>query len=116
MFISNSSLLNEIVIEDDTTLYGMFFYNRSDHKEILHKLSPFRSSNANVITFFHYFGLISNALCIIVLSNKQMIERKSIFYLIMLAISDFMYNFLSELPNVLIKLNLTDHDIFKLSG
>jgi hypothetical protein len=104
------------ISEDETNTNGIFFYNRSDYKEILHKLSPFRSSNVNVIMFFHYFGLITNALCIIVLSNKRMIERKSIFYLIMLAISDFMYNFLSELPNLLIKLKLTDHDIFKQSG
>ena len=92
------------------------FYNRSDYRQILSELSPLRSPFTKAIPFLYYAGLITNAMCILILTQKTMINRKSIFYLVILSFSDFMYNFLSELPNILVKLKVTDYDIFKTSG
>ena len=49
------------------------------------------------------------------MTQKQIIKRKSIIYLLHLAISDFMFIFLTELPNSLIKLKIFDYNIFKIS-
>jgi hypothetical protein len=103
-------------LNDSNSNDNINFYNRSDYREILSELSPLRSPFTKAIPFLFYAGLITNAMCILILTQKTMIHRKSIFYLVILSFSDFMYNFLSEMPNMLIKLKLTDHDIFKTSG
>jgi hypothetical protein len=108
------STVNQKNISDDGK--SIFFYNRSDYRQILVELSPWRAQLTKTIPVFYYLGLITNALCILILCQKTMINRKSIFYLAVLSFSDFMYNLLSEFPNMLIKLKLTEHDIFKTSG
>ena len=94
---------------------GQYFYNRSDYLDILAQLSPLRISIEIFIPYLHYLGLITNLLCVLILIQKKMINRKSIFYLVFLAFSDFMYNFLAELPNFLKRVKLVDYDIFKIS-
>lgn len=95
-----------------------FFYNRSDFDQILNNLSPLRSKLYTYIKpNLQYIGLIANFLCVLVMSQKQMIKRKSIVYLLHLAISDFVFIFLSDvLPISLIKLNFAKHNIFKISN
>lgn len=95
------------------------FYNRPDRMEIYRVISPFYTfiTEYGITIKFHYVGLVTNLLCIIVLSQKQMIHRKSIFYLLFLALSDFMYNFITLLPNLLVNLKIVnkDYHIFKTS-
>ncbi|CAF0806779.1 unnamed protein product [Brachionus calyciflorus] len=95
---------------------SIYFFNRSDRFEILSRLSPLRTRLEKAIPIFHYVGLVTNLLCFFILVQKQMINRKSIFHLIFLAFSDFMYNFLSELPNFLILINLLGHNFYKISN
>ena len=118
----NGGINNEAIMANSNTEttnsneYNINFYNRSDYGQILSELSPLRSPFTKAIPFLYYAGLITNAMCVLILTQKTMINRKSIFYLVILSFSDFMYNFLSELPNILVKLKVTDHDIFKTSG
>jgi hypothetical protein len=94
-----------------------FFYNRSDFSEILNNLSPLRPKLYSYIKpNLQYIGLVANFLCMLVMSQKQMIKRKSIIYLLHLAISDFIFIFLSDLPNSLIKLNIINFNLFKTSN
>ena len=94
-----------------------FFYNRSDFGDILNNLSPLRPKLYTYIKpNLQYIGLIANFLCMLVMSQKQMIKRKSIIYLLHLAISDFIFIFLSDLPNSLMKLNIISFNLFKTSN
>lgn len=93
-----------------------YFYNRSDHPDILRSLSPRRYFILQAIPIMHYIGIANNILALIVLIQPQMITKKGIFYLTFLAFSDFMYNFLSQLPLTLQDLKIVSYDIFKLSN
>ena len=101
-------------VANNVTKY--FFYKRSDHNEILNLISPMRSYVLKAIPYLHYVGLITNALALTVLLEKSLMARKSIIFLCFLAFSDFMYNFLSQLPNALMDMNIVDYDIFKQSN
>jgi hypothetical protein len=93
------------------------FYKRNDHKEILKILAPWRPTLEKYIPKIHFLGLITNILIIIVFSQKRVLtNRKSIFYLVILAISDFMYNFVLEIPNFLIVLKIVKYDIYQQSN
>lgn len=111
MSLPGNSYLATVV----TTTQHVYFYSRIDKAKILEQLSPIRLKLDLAIPVLHYLGLITNLLCFLVLIQKQMIKRKSIFYLIFLAFSDLMYNFFSQLPNFLIKTGLVKYDIFKTS-
>jgi hypothetical protein len=94
-----------------------FFYNRSDFVHILNTLSPLRPKlDTYIQPNLHYIGLIANFLCVLIMSQKQIVKRKSIVYLLHLAVSDFIFIFLSELPNYLIKFKLLNYDFFKISN
>jgi hypothetical protein len=97
---------------------NIFFYNRSDKLEILNELSPIRNfiQYSKMESYLHYIGLLANTLCILVLTRRKMIFRKSIFYLIFLAFSDLMYNFIAQLPLFLIDTKLINFNIFKTSN
>ena len=110
-FSYNSSL----AINPNAHNKGVYFYNRTDFSEILLKLSPLRLKAEKLTPYLHYLGLVANLLCVLILTQKKMINRKSIFYLVFLAFSDFMYNFLAELPSFLKRVKLVDYDIFKVS-
>ena len=90
------------------------FQLRKDKDEITAELSPLLTfmDYYGIQTKLHYIGLFGNLLCILVFTRKQMIHRKSIFYLIFLALSDFMYNFFVQLPNVLIYFDISKKNIF----
>lgn len=94
-----------------------FFWNRSDHKHILEQLSPIATfiNTYGIQMKLHYLGLVGNLLCILVFTRKQMVHRKSIFYLIFLAMSDLLYNFATALPDMLQHLRVVDYHIFKTS-
>jgi hypothetical protein len=95
----------------------IYFYNRSDYRNILNNLSPIRYVlEIYVQQYLEIFGLIANLLCILVLCQKNIIHRKSIVYLVYLAVADFMFIFLTKLPNFLIFVGLFKHDIFKTSN
>lgn len=97
---------------------GKYFYNRSDHQNILDEMSPVRHyiNTARLEIKLYYLGLLTNLLCILVFTQKSIINRKSIFYLIFLAFSDFMYNFISLLPFALLDAKLAAVNIFKTSN
>lgn len=97
-------------------LTNHFFYTRADHKEILSIISPMRSYLLKTIPSLHYIGLITNALAMAVLLEKNLLSKKSIIFLCFLAFSDFMYNFMSQLPNALMDMNIVNYDIFKQSN
>ena len=92
-----------------------FFYNRLDWNEILSQLSPWRSKIEKSVPFFHYLGIITNLICIFVFFKKKLIKRKNIFFLVILAFSDLMYNFLSVLPNFLLSIRFVQYNIYKTS-
>jgi hypothetical protein len=95
---------------------NIFFYNRTDKAEIISILSPHRSKILKAIPVLYYIGLLTNALCISILLQKQLLYRKSIFYLVFLAFSDLMYNFFSQLPQFLIDVDLINYHILKQSN
>jgi hypothetical protein len=95
---------------------GVFFYNRTDFKEIISNLSPLRQTITKTTPKLYYIGLLTNILCTIIFLQKQLINKKSIFYLIFLSVSDFLYNFVSLIPEFLIDINLVEYDIFKRSN
>ena len=107
-------MLNKNYIMNESTEL-MYFFNRSDRYQILERLSPLRTKLEKSIPIFHYLGLFTNLICFTVFMQKQMINRKSIYYLIFLSFSDFMYNFLSELPNFLMAIKLFHYNIYKKS-
>ena len=107
---------NKTVIEFNYNYsVGLYFYKRSDSTEILRQLSPWRSKLEKSVPYFHYLGLITNLICILIFSRKNLIKRKSIFLLVILAFADFMYNFLSVLPNFLMSNEIIDYNIYKTS-
>lgn len=114
--LNNSQLIDPStnLIKQSSEL--VYFFNRSDRYHILELISPLRTRLEKTIPIFHYLGLLTNLVCLLVLIQKQMINRKSIFYLIFLAFSDFMYNFLSELPNFLMLIKLTNNNIYQRSN
>lgn len=93
------------------------FQLRKDRDEITAELSPLLTfmNNYGIQTKLHYLGLVGNLLCILVFTRKQMVHRKSIFYLIFLALSDFLYNFFVQLPNVLMLMGVAKKNIFTVS-
>lgn len=93
------------------------FQLRKDKDEITAELSPLLTfmNNYGIQTKLHYLGLVGNLLCILVFTRKQMVHRKSIFYLIFLALSDFLYNFFVQLPNVLMLMKVAKKNIFTVS-
>lgn len=95
---------------------GVFFYNRTDFKEIISALSPLRQTITKATPKLYYMGILTNILCTTIFLQKQLINRKSIFYLIFLSLSDLMYNFVSLIPEFLIDINLFEYDIFKKSN
>lgn len=96
---------------------GIYFYNRSDYVEIFNQLAPLRPVLEKYIQpNLHYIGLISNLLVILTMSQKEMAKRKSIIYLLFLALSDFLFIFISEFPNYLMRLKIIDYNFFKFSN
>ena len=93
-----------------------FYYNRSDMREIQSLLSPYRPRILKAIPVLYYIGLFTNALSIFVLLQKQLIYKKSIFYLAFLAFSDLMYNLLAQLPDFLTSLKLVNDNFNKQSN
>ncbi|RNA36854.1 hypothetical protein BpHYR1_025930 [Brachionus plicatilis] len=112
--LNSSKLIEASLLPHSSGL--VYFFNRSDRYHILELLSPLRTKLEKTIPIFHYMGLLTNLVCFLVLMQNQMINRKSIFYLVFLAFSDFMYNFLSELPNFLILIRLSEFNIYKRSN
>jgi hypothetical protein len=95
----------------------VYFYSRNDSGQILAELSPLRSTLQRAIPHLYYLGLLTNILCIVVLLQKRMLtRRKSLIYLIVLSVSDFMYSLLSQLPDFLVSARVVAHDIFKVSN
>ena len=95
---------------------GLYFYNRSDYPEIFKTISPLRPKIESFIIRLQYCGLVTNLLCAFVLIQKSILYRKSIIFLLFLAISDFLYNLMWLLPNILRDLKIVDYDIFKISN
>ena len=101
--------------ESSNISMSVYFYSRLDWNEILSELSPWRSKIEKSVPFFHYLGIIANIICMLVFSKKNLIKRKSIFFLTILAFSDLMYNVLSVLPNFLLSIRLVSYNIYKTS-
>lgn len=112
----NKSILHMNYIDNNINNSGIYFYNRTDFRDIISQLSPLRKTIIKTIPKLYYLGILTNILCTIVLLQKQLINRKSIFYLIFLSLSDLMYNIVSLIPEFLIDINLVDYDIFKRSN
>jgi hypothetical protein len=93
-----------------------YFYSRLDWTDIMSQLSPWRSRIEKSVPFFHYLGIITNLVCIFIFSKKNLIKRKSIFFLVILAFSDLMYNLLSVLPNFLTNIRLVQYNIYKINN
>jgi len=113
--MNQTVILNRLELIKNQSV-GIFFYNRSDFKEILQVLSPLRPYTLLAIPKLYYIGIITNILAIIVLLQPQILKKKSIFSLVFLAFSDLLYNIMSQLPQTLIDLNFYDYDIFKRSN
>ena len=111
----NSNITDhENIIEDIAS--NIYFYERHDVSIIFNTLSPMRSKALKSVPYFHYFGVVTNLTTIIVLSQKRLLRKKGIFYLLLLAYSDLMYNVMSILPNALEILRIIDYDIFTRSN
>ncbi len=93
-----------------------YFYSRLDWTDIMSQLSPWRSRIEKSVPFFHYLGIVTNLVCIFIFSKKNLIKRKSIFFLVILAFSDLMYNLLSVLPNFLTNIRLVQYNIYKINN
>jgi hypothetical protein len=102
---------------NQTTTEKIYFYNRSDYIDIINKLSPLRYILENYVQHnLEILGLVANLLCILVLCQKTMLHRKSIIYLVYLAVADFMFIFLTKLPRFLIMAGVSKNDVFKTSN
>ena len=107
----------DLLIESKEDITGnVFIYDRPDLGIIFRTLSPIRQNALKAVPILHYFGAASNLIAIIILSKKRLLMLKGIFFLLLLAYSDFMYNFMSILPNVLELINIVDFDIFTRSN
>ena len=95
-----------------------YFYNRTqDWTVILSLISPLRPAIQHKLKpSLHYLGLLTNMICILVFIKKGFPKRKSVFFLIMLAFADFMYNFMSVLPHLFMSTRLLNFNIYKTSN
>ena len=110
-----TTMMQSVSQRNSNLSVSVYFYSRMDWNEILSQLSPWRSKIEKSVPFFHYLGIITNLICIFVFSKKNLIKRKSIFFLVILAFSDLMYNFLSVLPNFLLSIRFVQYNIYKTS-
>ena len=111
----NVSIINQANITEDI-VGNVYFYERDDIGIIFNALSPTRSKALKAVPILHHVGVVTNLIAIIILSQKSMLVRKSIFFLLLLAYSDFMYNVMSTLPDFLKFIKLVDYDIFTRSN
>lgn len=113
----NESLVNSYINStQNSTGDNAYFYARSDIGIILNTLSPVRSKALKAVPILHHFGVLSNLIAIIILSQKSLLNKKSIFFLMLLAYSDMMYNAMALLGDVLRYLKIVDYDIFQQSN
>ena len=112
----NTSRIDLLIESKEDITGNVFIYDRPDLGIIFRTLSPIRQNALKAVPILHYFGVASNLIAIIILSKKRLLMLKGIFFLLLLAYSDFMYNFMSILPNVLELINIVDYDIFTRSN
>jgi hypothetical protein len=111
----NISIIDKINVSKEIA-DNPYFYERDDVSIIFNNLSPMRSKALKAVPILHYFGVVTNLIAIIVLSQSKILKQKGIFFLLLLAYSDTMYNIMSILPDFLKSIQLVDYDIFTLSN